>query len=449
MVIRRLLILLVIVFSWLTVQSQVISSTHVAGQSFSWTVSYNPENEILPIIGSPYLNENWTYGTLISNTNDTLMGLFRFNILEQQIEMIYRTDTLLITNPSLISSIRFEGRNFKYLPVIERINGKEFFKFAYCEQVLSGQIELFRSFDAEIRNNSYASNYMGGGGDGRDYYRHETKLLYKGRDTEVLRELPRNIKKLADSYGVDYHTLKSTIRNNGLDISKENDVIRSVNNTTSTQIRAINVSGSNMSWSTRYVTPTEIAPVVGSVYLNKDWMSGTLTLNTNDSLSGLFRLNVLSQQMEIIYGEDTLLITNPSPVRNIRIADKSFSYLPVIEKINGKEFLRFAYCEQILPGQLQLFRSFEVNIRNNSYVSNYMGGGGDGQDYYYHETKLLFRNRDMGALRELPHNNKKLAVAFGIDYPAFKTVISQNKLDISNENDIIRLILRLDELNNL
>lgn len=204
-----------------------------------------------------------------------------------------------------------------------------------------------------------------------------------------------------------------------------------------------------MSWSTRYVTPTEIAPVVGSVYLNKDWMSGTLTLNTNDSLSGLFRLNVLSQQMEIIYGEDTLLITNPSPVRNIRIADKSFSYLPVIEKINGKEFLRFAYCEQILPGQLQLFRSFEVNIRNNSYVSNYMGGGGDGQDYYYHETKLLFRNRDMGALRELPHNNKKLAVAFGIDYPAFKTVISQNKLDISNENDIIRLILRLDELNNL
>jgi len=303
---------------------------------------------------------------------------------------------------------------------------------------------LFRVYKVGIRNNSYATNYMGGGGDSRDYYYHETKLLYKGKDTEVLRELPRNIKKLAIALGIDYHTLKSAIRNNGLDVSKENDVIRLMNNPVASGIKTINVAGTNMAWSTRYTADNKITPVVGSAYLNKDWMPGTITLSTNDSLIGLFRFNVLNQQMEMIYGKDTLLITNPSLIRNVRLNDKIFTYLPLIEKNNGKEFVRFVYCEQISPGQIQLFRSFGVNIRNNSYTTNYMGGGGDNQDYYLHESKLLYLGKNKEALRELPGSTRKLALAFETDIPTLKKMIREHKLDVSKEKDIIKLLPLLE-----
>jgi hypothetical protein len=209
------------------------------------------------------------------------------------------------------------------------------------------------------------------------------------------------------------------------------------------QVKTIDVTGHNYSWTIRYITDNEIISVIGSPYLNQDWMAGTLTLKNNDSLRALFRFNVLEQQMEMIYGKDTLLITSPSDIRSVSLSNKNFMYLPVIEKINGKEFIRFAYCELILPGQIELFRIFKVDIRNNSYASNYMGGGGDGRDYYFHESKLLYKGKNQEVLRELPGNVKKLAVAFGVDYPALKQVIRDQKLDISRDDDIINLLLSL------
>lgn len=213
------------------------------------------------------------------------------------------------------------------------------------------------------------------------------------------------------------------------------------------QVKTIDVTGHNYSWTVRYIADNELMPVIGSPYLYQDWMLGTVTLNNNDSLRALFRFNVLEQQMEMIFGKDTLLITNPSDIRSISLSNKNFMYFPVIEKINGKEFIRFAYCELILPGQIELFRIFEVDIRNNSYASNYMGGGGDGRDYYFHESKLLYKGKNKEVLRELPGNIRKLAVAFGIDYPALKQVIRDQKLDISRDDDITKLIILLAKSN--
>jgi len=137
---QRLLIIVSAIFLFpLNVISQV-RSAQVSGLDFSWTVRYLPDNNIVPVIGSPYLNRNWINGTLTLTSNDSLEGMFRFDMLKQQMEMVFMKDTYVIYNPGNIREIKFSNKKFRYLPVIERINGKEFIRFTYCEQVLPGTI---------------------------------------------------------------------------------------------------------------------------------------------------------------------------------------------------------------------------------------------------------------------------------------------------------------------
>ena len=224
--IYRLLISCCIAFLFSLSAVSQVKTVNIAGQSFSWAVKYYGNNEALPVIGSPYLNKDWLYGTVTLHSNQILNGSFRFNLLDQEMEMIYKNDTLIIANPESIRFINFSNKNFYFLPVIEKNNGKEFIRFAFCEQVLKDPVGIYKNYMIDIKNNSYASNYMGGGGDGRDYYHKNSKLLYKGANSEVLKELPLNIKKLSIALGIDYLSLKKKIRDNDLDISKEKDIIK-------------------------------------------------------------------------------------------------------------------------------------------------------------------------------------------------------------------------------
>jgi hypothetical protein len=222
----RLLLSACLAFLFTEITLSQVKTVNVAGQSFSWAVKYYGNNDALPVIGSPYLNKDWLFGTVTLYSNQVLNGSFRFNLLDQEMEMIYKSDTLIIANPESIKFINFSNRSFYFLPLIEKSNGKEFIRFAFCEEVLKAPVGIYKNYIIDVKNNSYASNYMGGGGDGRDYYHRKSKLVYKNPNSEVLRELPLNLKKLSLAVGIDYLSLKKKIRENYLDISKEKDMIK-------------------------------------------------------------------------------------------------------------------------------------------------------------------------------------------------------------------------------
>jgi len=224
--IHKIVLSVFIFFAYTNAFFAQIKTVTVSGQNFAWAVKYYSENSALPVIGSPYLNSDWMMGTLVLHSNQILDGFFRYNLMDQEMEMIYKSDTLLISNPGSIKYIQFSNKNFLYLPLIERINSKEFIRFAFCEEIVKGKIGIYKNYIIDVKNNSYASNYMGGGGDGRDYYLKSSVLLYKRANSEVLRELPLNPKRLSYVMGINYLNVKEIIRKNKLDLSREKDMIK-------------------------------------------------------------------------------------------------------------------------------------------------------------------------------------------------------------------------------
>ncbi|MFC2111494.1 hypothetical protein ACFLQ5_03485, partial [Bacteroidota bacterium] len=121
------------------------------------------------IIGSPYLSDNFMMGNLISGT-DTLSALFRYNIFNKVMEMIYKDDTLNLTSPFSVKEITFSNRKFIYCIAIDMKSGKQLLNSNYYEVLADGYCQLLLKRTKKLDENAYVRNYMGGGGDGRAMY---------------------------------------------------------------------------------------------------------------------------------------------------------------------------------------------------------------------------------------------------------------------------------------
>lgn len=77
----------------------------------------------------------------------------------------------------------------------------------------------------------------------------------------------------------------------------------------------------------------------GSPYLSANWEYGTVTLNNNKKFQGLFRYNIYSQEIELLYKNNFLSINAPHKIREIRIGPRKFIYALIIEKKKGYKFL--------------------------------------------------------------------------------------------------------------
>lgn len=206
------------------------------------------------------------------------------------------------------------------------------------------------------------------------------------------------------------------------------------------QVRSVNISGQSFSWAVRITQDAHVTGIVGSPYLNRDWMYGKLELTSSKTLNGLFRFNVLDQEMEMVVGKDTLRILNPYEINRIEFSNKSFFFLPIIEKYRGNETIRFGYAEKIADVNAEFYKDYTIEIRNNSYASTYMAGGGDGLDYMHQRSRLLYRIQDTEALRVWPNKLRLQAEVIGITRQELLLLVKENKLDLRQESDLLRLV---------
>jgi hypothetical protein len=153
----------------------------------------------------------------------------------------------------------------------------------------------------------------------------------------------------------------------------------------------------------------------------------------------LFRYNIYNQEIEFITGTDTLSIAAPMNVDSIMFSGKSFTYALYIEEKRGVDAIASAYFEILNRGKCSLLKKNYVDIEENSYASNYMGGGGDGRDYFIHKSSLYYRSDPGSAAIKFQKSKRQILKIFSDKKDEISSYIKENNLNVSSENDLIRI----------
>lgn len=186
--------------------------------------------------------------------------------------------------------------------------------------------------------------------------------------------------------------------------------------------------------------------VLGTPYMNDSWMYGYFNAYDTIKIEGLFRYNVFNQEIAFINGEDTLSIAAPLNVDTISFSGKYFTYSLYIEEKRGTDALASAYFEILNEGDFKLLKKNYVEIKENSYAKNYMGGGGDGREYFIHKSSLYYKPEPGSAAFKLQKNRRKVLNIFEDKKSEISDYIKENKLNISNEKDLIKIFIYYNQI---
>lgn len=184
--------------------------------------------------------------------------------------------------------------------------------------------------------------------------------------------------------------------------------------------------------------------IKGSVYWNQDYMYGTITLANDKKVNGMLRYNVRYQNFEVVLDRDTLYISEPSLVKKIDIGAKTFVFSLSKEEINGKPYISGGYFE-VAEGQgdyPKLLVKHHKEVKESSYASTYMGGGGTGMKRYVDQRDYYIEWRDgSGAVRI--DSRAALVSSLARDLKNKDKImqyIQDNRLSVNNIDDLKNLI---------
>jgi hypothetical protein len=211
------------------------------------------------------------------------------------------------------------------------------------------------------------------------------------------------------------------------------------------QVSSVNISGSGLSGHITYFRDKESPVIHGTTYLNESFMAGALVLKSGESVPGLFRLNALRKEVEIATGNDTVIFKDALSVKYLKLGGLTFVSSIVIEKSGKRSYINTHFLNLIADGEVQLLKKYNVNLFQNTYVPNYMAGGGDGLTYYTMQKHYYYRFNDGSAARLLERKPKSIAGLFGADVKEVKKLLHSQRLNLMKEPDLVRLFNLLNE----
>ena len=203
-----------------------VSNIYVSGQSLNDNFRLFPEKSETKIYGSPYADENWTYGRIdFYNLSEPVIDHLRLNASTDELEIFNKGKRIAIKKPFQVKEAHLGNRKYIYSLYVYNYGKSEYISGSYFHVVTEGKIDLLKRYYCTIVNNSYAVNYMGGGGDGRNYYNLKDQLFYRTGSDETIRILPRHRKDLLKLLGSDNEKLKSYIKENHINLNTEEGII--------------------------------------------------------------------------------------------------------------------------------------------------------------------------------------------------------------------------------
>jgi len=178
----------------------------------------------------------------------------------------------------------------------------------------------------------------------------------------------------------------------------------------------------------------------GSPYYNKDFMFGELELQDGNKLKGLFRYNIYAQELELIVQKDTLIITDPTKIKNIYFSGKDFIYSLILDDRKRNDYVSGAYFEVLNKGKCKVLVKREINLRENRYLAHYGGGGGDGSQRYVPELSYYLRLSDDKPALKIKKSKGSILKILGDHETEIEKYISDNKLKLSENKDLIKVV---------
>jgi len=193
--------------------------------------------------------------------------------------------------------------------------------------------------------------------------------------------------------------------------------------------------------------------ILGTPYLNVDYMYGKIILSNGKVVKGLLRYNVRTQNFEIVMDSDTLSVSEPSVVRKVEFAGKTFIYSLALEEVNGKQYLSEGFYEVIAgEGEVsKLLVKHEKKIKESSYAPTYMGGGGTGTKRYVDEQQFYIKPRKGSAATRLD-SKLDLIDLFSdssIKSDEIREYISTNDINTQKIEDLKKFLNYCNDLRNL
>ncbi len=204
--------------------------------------------------------------------------------------------------------------------------------------------------------------------------------------------------------------------------------------------QSVYLTGQGMSDVIRLNPSASELKVGGSPYADEHWTEGVvLSRDSLELIRDHLRLNAYTGQMEIFNKGDKLSIVKPFEIDHVLVGKKDYIYSFIISGTEGSFFISSAYFELLSADSIELLRRYQGKIVNNSYVSNYMGGGGDGNNYYSVKSSLYTRNGNGTAAVKLPSSRRQLSMVFGDANEKAMAYIKENKVKSTDQEAVLGL----------
>lgn len=226
---RHLSILIICVLHLLRVSGQV-SNVYVQGESMSGHFRIFAAESEVKIYGSPYADEHWTSGSIeFRDVEGTVNDHLRLNAYSNEMELFNKGERKAIRQPFKVEKVMIGTRKYIYAVYIYRYGKNDYLTGSYFHVLSEGKIELLKRYYCKVINNSYAVNYMGGGGDGRNYYNLSSELCYRIKGDEAARAFPEKSKSILQLFSHDRESIMDFIKEEKINPKSEQDIIKLVN----------------------------------------------------------------------------------------------------------------------------------------------------------------------------------------------------------------------------
>lgn len=214
----------------------------------------------------------------------------------------------------------------------------------------------------------------------------------------------------------------------------------------------------------------DYSQVIGNPYLFANFAIGEMELKDGTVLTDVaFRYNIFADEMEFIptqTGEveipemekndlyelevkvvpkDTFILDKPYEVKEIRVGGTKFLHALLLKKRGSVQYLRNGYFEIIVDGKCQLLFRRELNITLDKYVSNYGGGGGDG-NYYFKPLNNYFIRLNEGGAMMLRKNKKQILSLLSDHQDKIEQYAKKEKLSFKLISDLEKIIIYYNSL---
>ncbi len=198
----------------------------------------------------------------------------------------------------------------------------------------------------------------------------------------------------------------------------------------------------NSGMSAIYISDGEKAMpgVKGSHYVVEAFQPGTLVFDDTISInSGSYRLNTISNQMEIARDDDTSAISRPDRVNYIDFGGQRY----IFYVINDNGTPRKVWLEELINDKSKLYRFYYYYIEKEFHRKAM--DVGTGEKRIVQASKFFFQTADNQPM-EMPKYRKKASVLFSGHEKEILDFMKKNNLKPNNKEDLILIVQHYNSL---